>query len=87
MVNCCEKSRYASEDNLLEVSAIQKSPVGGNFCLQLHLDVQQSLVLLRLLLDVVAQLCELSLQLLEDGVETLDLHVVAHFCVPQSGLQ
>lgn len=87
MVNYCEKSPYASEENLLEVSAVQESPVGGDFCLQLHLDVQQSLVLLRLVLDVVTQLCELSLQLHEDGVETLDLHVVAHFCVPQSGLQ
>lgn len=81
------KNLKKSEENLLEVSTIQEPPVGGNFCLQFHLDVQQKLVLLCLLLDVVAQLCELSLQLHDGGVETLDLHVVAHFCVPQSDLQ
>lgn len=84
MVNCCACS---SEEDLLEVSAVEKPPVGGNFCLQLHLDVQQSLVLLRLVLDVVAQFCDLRLQLHDDGVETLDLHVVTHFRIPQGGLQ
>lgn len=81
------KTLYASEENLLEVSTVQKPPVGGNFCLQLHLDVQQSLVLLSLVLDVVAQVCELRLQLQDDGVETLDLHIVTHFCITQGGLQ
>jgi len=87
MVNCCANFACFSEEDLLEVSTVEKPPVGGNFCLQLHLDVQQSLVLLCLVLDVVAQFCELRLQLHDDGVETLDLHVVTHFCIPQGGLQ
>lgn len=71
----------------LEVSSVQQSPVCGDLRLQLHLDVEQVLVLLRLLLDVGAEVSQLRLQTHEDFVQGFHLHVVAHLCVTQGSLQ
>lgn len=42
---------------------------------------------MRLNLDVVTQLCELCLQAQEDGVEGLDLYVIAQLSVPERPFQ
>lgn len=71
----------------LEVSTVQQPPVCCNLDLQLHLCVQQGLVILWLQLDLVPQLCELCLQAQENSIKGLYLHVVAQLCVPQRTLQ
>lgn len=52
----------------LEVSTIQQPSVCCDLGLQLHLCVEQGLVILRLQLDFASQLCELCLQTQDDGV-------------------
>lgn len=80
-------NKISTSLNSLEVFAFQKSSIGGNLSLQLHLHVEENFILLRLLLDVVTQLHQLSLQLQGDGIKVLDFHVVAHLCFPQCALQ
>lgn len=70
-----------------EVFTVQQPSVGSDLGLQLHLCVEQGLIILCLQLDVFTQLRELRLQAQEDVVEGLDLHVVTHLCVPQRALQ
>lgn len=67
--------------------AIQQSPVLGDLGLQFHLDVEQMLILPSFDLDVVADTCELLLQLQDDHVVLLHLHVVTPLNVAQVGLQ
>lgn len=72
----------------LKVSAtVQQPPVLGNLCFQFHLDVEQTLILLRVVLDVSADLGELLLQPQDDGVVLLNLHVVTHLDVTEGCLQ
>lgn len=52
----------------LEVSTVQQPSVCCDLSLQLHLCVEQGLVILCLQLDFVSQLCELCLQAQDDGV-------------------
>lgn len=73
--------------HIRETFAIQQLPVCGDLHLQLHLGVEQSLVVLRLQLDLVAELSELCLQSQGDAVQGLDFHIVARFGVSQRALQ
>lgn len=40
-----------------------------------------------LLLDAVAELHQLRLQLHSDGIQIFDFHIEAHLCVPQCAFQ
>lgn len=67
--------------------AVQKSPVLCDLCLQLHLDVEEDLIICCLVLSVAADVAELLLQSQDDLVVLLYLHVVAHLHISQSLLQ
>ena len=71
----------------LKIPSVQQCPVGGDLGLQLHLHVQQGLIVLGLLADVGAQVGELPLQAHDDAVVLLHLHVVALLCTPQRVFQ
>lgn len=64
------------------VLSVQQVAVGGDLSLQLHLHVQQRLVVLTLLCDIWPQLGQLRLQLPDDVIVLLYLGVGAQLCVP-----
>src|SRR4029434_4051957 len=64
-----------------------RCPVALNLSLQLHLDVEQCLVVFRLPLHLVPDLAQVALQLLQQAVEAGQLTGVTGLCVLHGLLQ